>query len=72
MSNCKDCGKTVKDGYWRCYQCNLTYKDNKKRKIEGETTDESQINYYKFGVKNSVNQLMSAPMVSAQNMRQNN
>ena len=51
MSNCKDCGKIIKDGYWRCYQCNLTFKENKNKKIEGETTDESQINYYKFGYK---------------------
>ena len=72
MSNCKDCGKIIKDGYWRCYQCNLTFKENKNKKIEGdtkgaafastgccsadttgETTDETQINYYKFGYKKS-------------------
>ena len=53
MSNCKDCGKIIKDGYWRCYQCNLIFKENKNKKIEGETTDESQINYYKFGYKKS-------------------
>jgi hypothetical protein len=61
MSNCKDCSKVIKDDYWRCYQCNLKFKENKNIKKEGETTDESQINYYKFGLKKS-----------AQTMRQDN
>jgi hypothetical protein len=49
MSTCKDCKKAVKEGYFRCFECNKIFKENKKLKTEGETTDETQINYYKFG-----------------------